>query len=137
MDAFEKFLSTPSARRATGKRGLHQRHHPISIHALCEEGDPVFAKELCTTQAISIHALCEEGDRAERGEGLYIEDFYPRPLRGGRHDSFTPELVYETISIHALCEEGDVASSSSTSVSKSFLSTPSARRATVEVHEIN
>ena len=22
--------------------------------------------------------------RAERGEGLYIEDFYPRPPRGGR-----------------------------------------------------
>ena len=37
---------------------------------------------------------------------------------------------FRVISIHALCEEGDVASSSSTSVSKSFLSTPSARRAT-------
>ena len=35
------------------------------------------------------------------------------------------------ISIHALREEGDVASSSSTSVSKSFLSTPSVRRATL------
>ena len=39
-----KFLSTPSARRATDKRGLTQRAVAISIHALREEGDlPVIA----------------------------------------------------------------------------------------------
>ena len=34
---------------------------PISIHALCEEGD---SAEAATNRAwqISIHALCEEGD---------------------------------------------------------------------------
>ena len=34
-----KFLSTPSARRATGLRLGHSVHFLISIHALCEEGD--------------------------------------------------------------------------------------------------
>ena len=33
------FLSTPSARRATPQRHGTGGHHPISIHALCEEGD--------------------------------------------------------------------------------------------------
>ena len=34
-----EFLSTPSARRATGADQRHQRQHCISIHALREEGD--------------------------------------------------------------------------------------------------
>ena len=35
------FLSTPSARRATHENGGHLRSHPISIHALREEGDNI------------------------------------------------------------------------------------------------
>ena len=38
--AIDRFLSTPSARRATGKNHLRPSHRPISIHALREEGDP-------------------------------------------------------------------------------------------------
>ena len=34
-----KFLSTPSARRATERVGLRRRLGTISIHALREEGD--------------------------------------------------------------------------------------------------
>ena len=34
------FLSTPSARRATGGLQRHAHRQPISIHALREEGDP-------------------------------------------------------------------------------------------------
>ena len=34
------FLSTPSARRATHHRCNSVRIREISIHALCEEGDP-------------------------------------------------------------------------------------------------
>ena len=56
-----KFLSTPSARRAT-LAGL--RHRP--------------------QQRISIHALREEGDRAPVEYGCALGDFYPRPPRGGR-----------------------------------------------------
>ena len=33
------FLSTPSARRATGNSGIFRTLHNISIHALREEGD--------------------------------------------------------------------------------------------------
>ena len=34
-----QFLSTPSARRATGATGIVDPKDNISIHALCEEGD--------------------------------------------------------------------------------------------------
>ena len=56
-----KFLSTPSARRATAPQATAAHHGKISIHALREEGD-----EWCYGTA--------------RGS----EDFYPRPPRGGR-----------------------------------------------------
>ena len=60
----DKFLSTPSARRATipSRQGLQGQG--ISIHALREEGDPF-------------------RHRSERVK----EDFYPRPPRGGRRDA--------------------------------------------------
>ena len=101
-----KFLSTPSARRATFRCLIHT-----------------------TDCIISIHALCEEGDHDAVSGGLHFLYFYPRPLRGGRLDGdsctaqilrflstpsarratnqqkFNRRSVY--ISIHALCEEGD------------------------------
>ena len=39
-----KFLSTPSARRATSGSCLQLDSSLISIHALCEEGDPPSAQ---------------------------------------------------------------------------------------------
>ena len=36
-----KFLSTPSARRATSRAARLRARNPISIHALREEGDPL------------------------------------------------------------------------------------------------
>ena len=61
LTSFMVFLSTPSARRATIR--LPSAYPPlhISIHALCEEGDPQ-ADPLAFVGRISIHALCEEGD---------------------------------------------------------------------------
>ena len=41
-----EFLSTPSARRATGCRPERRCGHPISIHALREEGDAVRVSSL-------------------------------------------------------------------------------------------
>ena len=38
-----RFLSTPSARRATSGLRPGAQDHPISIHALREEGDPVIS----------------------------------------------------------------------------------------------
>ena len=81
--------------------------YKISIHALREEGD-WRADRPYPRIPISIHALREEGDppqRAAPGPAWY---FYPRPPRGGR-----PKLCGVT---HMAME---------------FLSTPSARRATI------
>ena len=125
-----KFLSTPSARRATHVRaGIVVMLH-ISIHALREEGDLSRMaqnlqqiKFLSTPSArratirdsgriynikISIHALREEGDS-----------------RSG-----TAKRIHFIISIHALREEGDEEPVEVPDISKIFLSTPSARRAT-------
>ena len=78
------FLSTPSARRATGGREAVDIVHEISIHALREEGDHLEIIRRQTTHHISIHALREEGDPAPRRPSLRTGYFYPRPPRGGR-----------------------------------------------------
>ena len=124
-----RFLSTPSARRATGRPAGRLPHPQISIHALREEGDPTVpplaiddGQFLSTPSArratpsgagrkpsknISIHALREEGDIDELREIAVEEDFYPRPPRGGRR---VPSALDAR--------------------QREFLSTPSARRAT-------
>ena len=79
-----KFLSTPSARRATGQQPDREQHQPISIHALREEGDP-----------------------ASSVRWTPWNDFYPRPPRGGRPKHQGNRVVGGIISIHALREEGD------------------------------
>ena len=124
----------------------------ISIHALCEEGDRCPGRALLFLRKISIHALCEEGDAEVAASRSSREDFYPRPLRGGRQYTLTVTKGVEVISIHALCEEGDAGTvrprviilisihalceEGDTSQRAArpqpprFLSTPSARRAT-------
>ena len=117
-------------------RGGRRFHHRagqnllhISIHALREEGDLTTAQMtadvvrfLSTPSArratrnpggqvpgeqISIHALREEGDSASRFSSSVAPYFYPRPPRGGRQYRRSVASQVET-----------------------FLSTPSARRAT-------
>ena len=58
----QRFLSTPSARRATLLVGIPPTVRVISIHALREEGDPG-CRPRCRFSKISIHALREEGDQ--------------------------------------------------------------------------
>ena len=60
------------------------------------------------SKGISIHALREEGDGLAPVTGYKDTDFYPRPPRGGR------QLRSATLSSRSV-----------------FLSTPSARRATL------
>ena len=100
------FLSTPSARRATGDVDRVEATIDISIHALREEGDHWIVgttvtntKFLSTPSArratrlfdglsepfyISIHALREEGDVPGTDLPATQDHFYPRPPRGGR-----------------------------------------------------
>ena len=146
------FLSTPSARRATKPVVDEKPVVDISIHALREEGDATrqllaiaynyfyprpprggrpltkragfyIIQFLSTPSArratcmpwqiwrcsdISIHALREEGDDAAAGLQCSSAHFYPRPPRGGRQARAVASLIR-----------------------KEFLSTPSARRATL------
>ena len=78
------FLSTPSARRATGFDHFFNIAGRISIHALREEGDLALS-------------------RMTTGPG----NFYPRPPRGGRRCVLRPNSKRHNIFIHALREEGD------------------------------
>ena len=102
----------------------------ISIHALREEGDgkPLLGGD--AGDVISIHALREEGDPRPGYLRQLSAYFYPRPPRGGRR--WLPPCVRrrQDISIHALREEGDCSKLSLSTMSRIFLSTPSARRAT-------
>ena len=83
FEGAKEFLSTPSARRATKYISTSSTLYSISIHALCEEGDPDLGGGI-QDFTISIHALCEEGDsRGQQARGV-TKYFYPRPLRGGR-----------------------------------------------------
>ena len=79
-----RFLSTPSARRATAA-----------------------ATAAAFAAMISIHALREEGDMGNKLLGGGEADFYPRPPRGGRLQLQQCPVELELISIHALREEGD------------------------------
>ena len=81
--------------------------------------------------AISIHALREEGDPLPCCRGFMLPDFYPRPPRGGRLCNAWSHGVAIGISIHALREEGDVVTVVEPHLNQRFLSTPSARRATL------
>ena len=123
-----RFLSTPSARRATKPHKHTPKIIYISIHALREEGDDLHLRQRngrhisihalreegdkCPCKAvpiviISIHALREEGDRSGCRSHAAGSHFYPRPPRGGR-----------LIAASTACGADP------------FLSTPSARRAT-------
>ena len=104
------FLSTPSARRATADRRTTGKQPQISIHA-----------------------LREEGDADPRPQCPPDHNFYPRPPRGGRLCVVMVAKAYSEISIHALREEGDPRNCCSPRRRRRFLSTPSARRATLLV----
>ena len=132
MVSFSPFLSTPSARRATLPIALVRHSRSIFLST------PSARRATCTSH-IKIS---------------YTENFYPRPPRGGRlfRNNSTkhtrvisihalreegdcgqtvPRLRGGQISIHALREEGDAGILSNCLRKTLFLSTPSARRATL------
>ena len=100
------FLSTPSARRATPGQPAPTAGLSISIHALREEGDKGTLKSGAGAR-ISIHALREEGDGVTREKppprGLFLST--PSARRATLSILLPCGLVL--ISIHALREEGD------------------------------
>ena len=127
----ERFLSTPSARRATsfhrpacyphsnfyprpprgGRRALIRPLHTASrfLSTPSARRATGFGEALYPGMDISIHALREEGDGYAVPSALCHVHFYPRPPRGGRQLAYRAALD-----------------------AKKFLSTPSARRATAK-----
>ena len=105
----KRFLSTPSARRATQLWGQRWCCLGISIHALREEGD-IQKKYEKSQEKISIHALREEGDQG-RHHDHHGQQISIHALReeGDRIVDGIPRIVSD-ISIHALREEGDLTS---------------------------
>ena len=125
----EKFLSTPSARRATLRSVRQDVRNDISIHALREEGDllwehfenlmgqflstPSARRATASTRTVAspvfyFYPRPPRGGRpAARAKRNGPKNFYPRPPRGGRQDAL--DFLFEVLG---------------------FLSTPSARRAT-------
>ena len=102
------FLSTPSARRATGCPLRFWPVTDISIHALREEGDGSGPDRRC----------------------LHRQSFLSTPSARRATVYVVPRRNHFGISIHALREEGDLIMSTGLILDRSFLSTPSARRAT-------
>ena len=106
-DRHRGFLSTPSARRATGLRLTLATPWAISIHALREEGDCSRRGAGRGAVAISIHALREEGDNGPLRVMHPSRAFLSTPsARRATRCSKVPTSS-QTISIHALREEGD------------------------------
>ena len=104
----KKFLSTPSARRATRRRCRETTDQRYFYPRPPRGGRPEKAWRIKQyRQEISIHALREEGDTL----------------------AATLARTYK-ISIHALREEGDLERQEYSFTKIKFLSTPSARRAT-------
>ena len=103
----DKFLSTPSARRATGTAQCTQAGRSISIHALREEGDLYsascsFSRRVFLSTPSARRATCPSAVSLQ-----LLPYFYPRPPRGGRPAAATRPARDTSISIHALREEGD------------------------------
>ena len=104
------FLSTPSARRATGRS-------PTAPHPTED-----------------FYPRPPRGGRLRRlRAGRPHRNFYPRPPRGGRHKAAQALPAEHKISIHALREEGDILPVKVPPLLGIFLSTPSARRATKDM----
>ena len=108
--AGERFLSTPSARRATGRYLSRDIRLRISIHALCEEGDDANIDQLARENEFLSTPSARRATRPSPSCWMTTPYFYPRPLRGGRPPR-TSSMVLLSI----------------------FLSTPSARRATTSL----
>ena len=106
--AIKKFLSTPSARRAT------VGEVPFTYLVL----------EFLSTPSARRATQC--GQLRHQ----LLQDFYPRPPRGGRRLAKIIGHALNAISIHALREEGDGLLYDYYTLADLFLSTPSARRAT-------
>ena len=129
QSAVQRFLPTPSARRATAAQRAESLAPTISTHALREEGDgaptaglpsdmdfyprpPRGGRPLSTLPGSSRPNFYPRPPRGGRPSSRAprasrSSDFYPRPPRGGRRHRHRRDRLPGRISTHALREEGD------------------------------
>ena len=125
------FLSTPSARRATGLTPAPACGKPVFLSTPSARRATVHKGHPRRSLSISIHALREEGDDA-----VICVPAAPPPIsihalrEEGDVGRTARGLAAVHISIHALREEGDIMGPLDVIDYCLFLSTPSARRAT-------
>ena len=126
-----KFLSTPSARRATRSPAPDA---PAAVFLSTPSARRATDSWCRTSQrgTISIHALREEGDRQPCRQSMRWNDFYPRPPRGGRLRGMF-RLPFSSDFYPRPPRGGRRGSGRAFAVLPVFLSTPSARRATLPV----
>ena len=124
-----RFLSTPSARRATygGKEPVNKTF--ISIHALREEGDPRLEAHRPRTSEF----LSTPSARRATHPSVFAIQLRSISIHALREEGDVCSCSHGepvVISIHALREEGDLHEPPPQAAPSQFLSTPSARRAT-------
>ena len=128
--AWELFLSTPSARRATSQVDMARRINKDFYPRPPRGGRPFRDGRPDLLRRISIHALREEGDLRLLLAGFAALEFLSTP--SARRATRIVRAAFQAgrISIHALREEGDPDVRTACTACALFLSTPSARRAT-------
>ena len=147
-----RFLSTPSARRATcsplcrlctprhfyprpprGGRRVPRTRRPQPVHFYPRPprgGRPSCLPGSDPAKRISIHALREEGDCSGSCSGICKSDFYPRPPRGGRPVEALLHIVRQQFLSTPSARRATLSPFAAPEIIRQFLSTPSARRAT-------
>ena len=101
----------------------------ISIHALREEGDQR-RRAARRARQISIHALREEGDSTPARRRSWLIYFYPRPPRGGRRILMNSNNQMIQFLSTPSARRATILAIGEGITTREFLSTPSARRAT-------
>ena len=146
------FLSTPSARRATGLTGAPSNAEQFLSTPSARRATKLPPRKRSNQK--NFYPRPPRGGRRSPILGIQYShaNFYPRPPRGGRLRVLQAQNQTERISIHALREEGDrwprlpttasgyfyprpprggrPSAAATVSITMPFLSTPSARRAT-------
>ena len=118
-----RFLSTPSARRATSRRAIRSLMGAYFYPRPPRGGRPTRAAATDSTEPISIHALREEGDDLD-GSSSEAKVISIHALREEGDAEFAVLHQVTEISIHALREEGDSVTSASATRTADFYPRP-------------
>ena len=119
-----QFLSTPSARRATIGKYVWTDGTQISIHALREEGDSNSEVGMGSVSVFLSTPSARRATDSQQDGCRRVWNFYPRPPRGGRPIRSKMAAGEFGISIHALREEGDQGGASTPGGAQDFYPRP-------------